>query len=376
MRRIRRRLLVPILLLAACDGGGEEVEIARPSDLRIEIVQGNGMRSMVRDPAAPASDPNLTAEPVTVRVSVAGRQNGLAGTGGTGPALEVRLPAVEIHWRTPDSRWCQPWQATTPVVHGDTVSNFYRRPTLMGDCRLVAEGVVNGQVFDADTAIATFTPGPVARMQVAPRNGFHLPWRLPARDLVGRAEDAYGNVVRDYPMTVTLLRGGPAISISEDSILRSSQEATGAVTLKVGQLSHEVELWVLPNLAARRWRLSWQCHGLALPGGAHVDSVHYRMDESVAGNGAFLAPGLYVGFQGTLTTRTWTRGEPVRQTVVPGATVSAVQRPFLLEWPTLQTAFTTAFGYEGGTLCEAPPGSAWARTPPVRVERLGLVGAP
>ncbi|HEX2077826.1 MAG TPA: hypothetical protein VHG08_08960 [Longimicrobium sp.] len=372
MRRTRRRLVVPLLLLAACEGGGEAVEIASPHDLRIEIVSGKGMRSMVRDPAAPASDPNLTPEPVTVRVSVAGQRNRLAGAGGTGPALEVRLPAVEIHWRTLDSHWCQPWQATTPVVHGDTASNFYRRPTLAGDCRLVAEGVVNGQVFDADTAIATFTPGPVVSANVPERNGFWLPWLVPARLLVLGARDAYGNQVSDFTVSATLLRGGPAISVSGDT-LRASQEATGAVSLRIGgTVTREVELWVTFNVASRRWRLTWQCHGLALPGGAHVDSVHYRLDDSRAAYGAYLAPGLYVGFQGILTTRTWTRGEPMRETVVPGSAAYAVQRPFLLEWPNGQTAFTTAFGYEGGTLCEAPPGSAWARTPPVRVERLGL----
>ncbi|HEU0298428.1 MAG TPA: hypothetical protein VFR37_03220, partial [Longimicrobium sp.] len=97
MRRTRRRLAVPLLLLAACEGGGEEVEIARPFDLRLEIVQGKSMVSMVRDPAAAPGDPNLTSVPVTVQVSVAGEQDRLAGAGGTGPSREVRLPAVEVH---------------------------------------------------------------------------------------------------------------------------------------------------------------------------------------------------------------------------------------------------------------------------------------
>ena len=371
MRRTRP-LIIPLLLLSACDGGGKAVEIASPYDLRISIVEGKGIRSTVRDPAAPAGDPNLTSEPVTVQVSVAGQQNRLPGAGSTGPAAEVRLPAVEIHWRTLDSRWCQPWQAVTPVVRGDTASNFYRRPTRSGDCRLVAEGVVNGHVFDADTAIATFLPGPVASVVVPPRNGFFVSSVVPVRLLAGPAHDAYGNLVDDFTVSATLLRGGPAISLAGDSVLRSLQEATGAVSLRIGTITREVELWVMPNLATRRWRLTWECYDAALAGGARSDSVHYRLDEARAGNGSFLAPGLYVGFVGTLTTRTWTRGEPVRQTVVPATSLSAVQRPFTLEWPNGQTALTTAAGYQGGTLCEPPPGSAWARTSPVRVERLGL----
>jgi hypothetical protein len=369
-----RRLLVPLLLLSACDGGGVE-RVARPEELQIRIIRGRAMQAQVRDPGASPDDPGLSADPVTVRVSLAASGDGGIG-GATATSRRPRLPPVEVRWRTTHP-FCQVKHAVTPILHGDTVSNHYLRPTLAEPCQLIAEGVAGGRIFDADTAAVSFAPGRVAHFEVLPANGLFVPRTASIRELMRTPEDAHGNPVSVFTPRGRLSGGGVGLVLTADTLLRATQETTGAtLTITVDTVTRQLGLSAIADLSVSRWRISWSCRGLQLSGGAYSDSAHYRLDEARATYGSGGSEGIIVSFSGTLASRVWNRGEPVRETVVPGAVRAALQRPFALEWSPGQTSATLSEGfYLGGTLCDAPPGAAWAHTDPLRVDRLARVGS-
>lgn len=366
MRRTRPRLLLSFLLpllAAACDDGGGAAPLAQPHELRLEIVRGKGMRDTVRASSEPAD--LLQADSVVVRVFAVLD----ADAGSTGPARDARIPPVEVAWRTLDP-WCQPEHTNTPLGRGGTAANRLRVPTVAGDCRLVAEGVVNGFVFGADTAVSGFAPGPLASFAVAPLIAVLIPDPLDIRAVTGNARDEHGNLVSgSLPVKVTLTSGQPALT-ADDTLISASSEAAGTVTVRGGTASANADVWALQDLRGD-WRLSWACYDADLAGGAHVDSAHYVMNPAEAAYGGVMSRGVAVRFVGTLAARTWVRGEPVRETAVPFTLRFALQRVGALEWPSGQTARPTATGYAGGSLCEpAPGGGAWARAAPVRVDPL------
>lgn len=374
-RTLRPRRLLPVwlLLLAACDGGAAE-SVARPEEMRLHIIRGRAMQVQVREPGASPDDPGLSADPVTVQVSLAASGEG-GILGATGVSRRPRLPPVEVRWRTLHP-FCQVQHAVTPILRGDTVSNHYLRPTLAEPCQLVAEGVAGGRVFDADTAAVSFAPGRVAHFEVLPANGLFVPRTASIRELMRTPEDAYGNPVSVFTPRGRLSGGGVGLVLTADTLLRATQETTGAtLTITVDTVTRQLGLSAITDLSVWRWRISWSCRGLQLPGGAYTDSAHHRLDEGRATYGSGGSEGIIVSFSGTLASRVWNRGEPARETVVPGAVRAALQRPFALDWSTGQSSAALSEGYLGGTLCDAPSGAAWARTDPLRVDRLGRVGS-
>jgi hypothetical protein len=369
MRRIRPpvRLLLPLLLAAACRDGGGGVIVAGVNDLRMDIVAGKGIVSQVRPAGVEDADSAVVQQPITVRITVS--PDRLEEAGATGPDPRLSIPPVEIRWRALES-WCEPVLEVTPVGAGaDSVSNHVRRPTVAANCHLLAEAVADGRVFGTDTSVVSFAPGPAVTIVTLP----HLAWpfrqRLPMILAVNAIQDAYGNYDTLPVFSIAIIRGAPLITKVDDQTIRASGETAGEVELSFGAIGRRVEVWALEEMR-RPWLLAWACYGGAGAGGAQIDSVHYHFDAAAGRYGAFSGPGVAVTFEGSRTDTTWIAGQPPRETVVPGTTFPAVQRPGLLEWSPGQVAPATgtSTGYLGGTLCAAPAGGgAWARTSPVSV---------
>lgn len=369
--RCTRPPLLLALLLAACNGGGEADPIAAPHELRLELFRGAGMRVPVRPVGAPAGQPVPSDEPVIVRVSALAGADVLALPTGTGPALALRLPPVELHWRALDP-WCEPLHAVTPLARGDTVHNYYVRPTVAGVCRMVVEGFTSGWPFDADTALVKFDPGPAVSFD-APVVAMLLVGRAASTNgFAGNAVDAYGNAVAAaaQPVTVTLTAGADVFSI-RDTLITASREGVGAASVAMGTLTRATTLWGLTDLRdGGGWRVAWACYGLSRPGQAYTDSVHFSIDSAAIDYGSRTARGITFAVIGTLTAHEWRRGEPVRTRVTHAFPVFGAQRVGAVEWVPGELAPATATGYAGGSLC-APPGDglAWERPGPARLDR-------
>jgi hypothetical protein len=365
------------LLLAACDDGGGPAPVADPDDLQIRIVDGGGQRATVRPPGNQPADSLVVRVPVVLRVSVT--QDVEAEDGATGPSRGVRLPdGVTIHWRTLEP-FCQVVHATTQLAPGtDTTSNQYVRPTRSGICQLEAVATVEGRPFGKpDTAAVHFAAGPPVRAEsrepivamATGTGGQHVFRFMP------RVFDVYDNLVEDieYSFTYAITKGAPNFAIRDvrEGFVWAPDEGYGAVTATYGTVSATTDVWALDFLPFRIWRLSWECYGMQRADGAVVDSVHHQMDRAAAGYGGVSVRGLTIGFRGTITSREWVRGQPVRETQSLDATVFAGQLPDILTWSPGQVSQAVPTGYRGGTLCEAgPDGAAWSRTSPMRVDRL------
>jgi hypothetical protein len=368
MRRIA--LLLPLLLAPAACEHGDAAVAAGVNDLRIEIIRGKGMRAVVRDPAVPAGQDQLAPDPVTVRVVVSPDAEEQARQGVTGPETRWRIPPVEVQWRALEP-WCTPLLASTPI-HGDTASNFHRRPTRTGVCRLVAEGISGGRAFDTDTAVLSVEPGPVASFAPPTIVAWTyigdqvIPW------LISRPEDAYGNDILEPPAFVaTLTSGAPLITIRDDTLLHATQEAVGGLRLTAGSATRDMVLWSFRGVRNHWWSLSWRCYDLALPGGGRADSAHFWMDSALVRFGGISPRGVNVAVSGGLHRRMWMPGQPPRDTLA-GVARFAAARPRQMIWHNGQTAAGTPDGsrYDGGDLCEPPPeGGAWARFGPASLVR-------
>ena len=368
MRPSRRLhpLLFPLLLVGACDGGGGG-EVAQPHEMRIRIVSGKGMRATVVDSLTQGADAGVVPQPVVAQVYA---ELDAGGQDATGPAPGARLPATTIRWRALEP-WCQPLLPTTPVA-GDTASNRYRRATLADLCHLVAEGMVDGRVFDADTAAVSFEPGPVARYAHPGIAIFLHEFSPGVLSVIRNPEDAHGNLVMENfgrALSARLLSGTPGLRVDSDS-MSADGEAEGVMSATLERATHTFPVWALDRLTRHDWRITWACYGLDLPDGTRADSVHYRLDADVVRYGPISGPGLSVAFTGTLTRREWMAGQPVRQSTVREASRSAYQRPWALAWSLGGVSESTPTGYAGGSLCEIPAQGAWERSGPVAAQRV------
>lgn len=373
MRRIRRshpRLpqLAAVLLLAACRDGGDGPVTAGADDLRLEIVAGKGIFSTVRPVGVQEGDSAVEQQPITVRVTVS--PDRLEEAGATGPGQRILLPAVEMRWRAVQT-WCQPVEAVTPVPAGaDSVTNRVRRPTVGGHCQLVVEGVAEGRVFDTDTSVIDFGPGPPATVYTFPRMYWTQGFRPFVAQAIAGVQDAYGNL-DTLPAFAAVITGGASVfSIDPDQRLRAAAEAYGEMELTIGTHKRRVQLWAVRELR-RTWRITWACYGGAGAGGTQVDSVHHRLDVFTVRYGLLLGPGVAVTLEGNRAATTWVQGQPASQSSIPNTTIQVVQRPRELEWPNGRVSTWTGTRYEGGTLCESPPGGgAWARTSPLSMQQI------
>jgi hypothetical protein len=351
--------------VAACGDGAAE-PVARLDQLRLNIVQGQGIRDTVRAEGDPADA--RTSLPVVVRVYADAGRSVQVLPGATGPALEARIPPVEIAWRTLDP-WCQPERERSTITRGDTAAMHLRLPTVARICRLVAEGVLDGNVFGTDTALVDFHPGPLATFQVPPLIVFPEDFKLDVRLISHDAKDRYGNDILAPGITWTLAAGAPLFTL-DGLILHAPDEGTATLQASAIGQAQTTAAWTVTNLVGA-WRLSWACYGARLADGAYADSAHFTMQRAEAYYGSLTGRGLAVSFRGPLATRTWVRGGPVREASAVAATRFAAQRPRLLEWSPGQVAERQGPHYAGGSLCEAPPrGSAWTGFAPARAERL------
>ena len=360
-------LLLSLLALAACDGG-ENRALARADQLDLQIIRGKGMHLPVRDPATPEDDPGRAPQPVIARVSVALDAEEQQELGATGPSL--RVPGVEIRWHVLEP-FCSAELAATPV-EGDSAVNYFLRPTRVGVCHLVAEGVVDGRVFASDTAVASFDPGPVASFRPLALVPLAVNGRQSVPALVNRPVDAYGNpIVLPPAYTAVLTSGQPAITLV-DTMLHGWSEGVGNLRMTVGATTGNIPVWSIRAITTHYWSLSWACYDVALPGGRHADSAHFWMDSAQGSYGSVSARGIDVGLRGGLHSRTWVRGEPVRE-ALRGTTLFLSQRPGSITWHNGQVSTTReafALRYDGGNLCEPPPeGGAWARFAPLQAIR-------
>lgn len=362
---LRSAPLLLLLLLAACGDGGGTDPLVPFHELRLDIIEGKGIRDTVRAVGEPADA--LVSLPIVVRVRADVGASVQAMPGATGPALEMRLPPVEVTWRALET-WCRPERDRSPVTRGDTAWLFVHLPTVAEECHVVAEGVANGSVFDSDTAVIDFDPGPVVSFELAPTVGFlfHRPVYL--TEVSGAHMDAHGNFNTAPPFTTTITAGAPVFT-SEDTLIRASGEGVGAMRVTSGGVSHTASLFAVRDLSETR-RVSWGCYDAALPDGTHADSARYSLEVTEVTYSSLSGLGMAVRFRGTLDTRLWMRGQPEVRTSTPAAARSAAQRPGELEWPFGQVSRAEGRGYAGGSLCEPGlRGAPWARFAPVRLER-------
>ena len=273
-------------------------------------------------------------------------------------------------WRTLEP-WCRAERSTTPLGRGNTASNRLFVPTVAGDCHLVAEGVVNGFVFASDTTVAGFAPGPIASFIVQPLVLVIIPFPSDIRIFwAGNTQDEHGNGSDGIPDLKLTLTAAPATITANDTLIRATAEGVASATVRGGTATHDTRILALLDVRGD-WRLSWACYDAPLPGGAHADSARFVMDKAEAGYSATSPRGPAVRFVGTLSTRMWVRGEPVRESSVPHTLRNAAQWAGWLEWAPGQRSTSTAKGYAGGSLCEpGPQGSTWARSSPVVADRL------
>lgn len=372
MRRSRRPVPRPSLalllgLLAAACGDDDPGLIARPHELRLTIVRGEGMRVPVRPVDTPAGEVPVSDEPVIVEVSALIGASEQARAGATGPALEVRMPAVELRWRALQ-RWCEPLHAVTPLTRGDTVHNHYRRPTLADGCLMVVEGVSEGLVFDADTAFVQFDPGPLVAVHIPDQQWLLVGLPHPKTQFAAGGRDAYDNRVVTPPVSITLTEN-PSLFALADTAVFALGEGVGAAMVTSGAFTQRVELWGLPNLETHAWRLSWGCDDLARPGGARADSIRFAMDSAVADFGSHTNRGRNVAFIGRVVMREWRTGEPARTTNLANYSVFGTLRPLVVEWTPGQVSQRTPTGFAGASLCEQTLGGPAGRAVPVRVDR-------
>lgn len=362
MRRARRSVSLLLLsLLSACDGG--DAPLAKPNELRLTIVNGKGIRDTVRSSKDPA---DLLQEDFVV-VQVWAQLD--AGGSATGPGAEARIPPVEVVWRTLEP-WCRAERSTTPAGRENTASNRLYVPTVAGQCRLVAEGMVNGFVFGSDTTVAGFAPGPIASFSVRQLIPVVMPYATNVRLQVGDLKDEHGNAISPLADVRLTLTAAPAAITADDTLIYATGEGVASATVRGGTATRETRILALRDVRDD-WRLSWSCYDAPLADGAHADSARYVMDPADAQYASMSARGPVVRFVGTLTTRMWVRGEPVRESSVPFTLRNAAQWAGWLEWAPGQTSTMTATGYAGGSLCDpGPQGSTWARSSPVVADRL------
>jgi hypothetical protein len=345
-----------MLLAASCgDGGGGGDPVAAPHELRLTIVRGKGMHVPVRPVDAPAGEAVLSDEPVIVEVSALIGASRQAAAGATGPALDVKLPPVELRWRALHS-WCKPQHAVTTLTRGDTVHNHYVRPTLADACHMVVEGVSNGWVFDTDTAFVIFDPGPLVRLSIA-REAWLVIGREVARYYyIYDGQDVYGNEITEPTATWTITERADLFAMNDTAILARG-EGIGAAQVTVGGFTQRVVLWGLPDLQGRifnqpLWRLTWGCDDVPRPGGARADSVRFVVDSAINRRGYSTPVGWTTSWVGRGVVREWRPGEPVRVSTLPGYAVTGSLRPLEMEWSPGQVAQRTSTGYTGGSLCE------------------------
>lgn len=359
----RCRALLLIALLAACGDDGGTEPVAQLHQLRLDIIEGKGIRDTVRAPGDP--EDAATSRAVVVRVYPDVQRSVQARSGAAGPSLDARIPPVEIRWRTLEP-WCRPERATSTITRGDTASVRIVLPIVANFCRLQVEGVLNGNVFDTDTAVVDFAPGPVATYRLRPRDFMYMGSTRDVRELVEEAQDAHGNPIEFPELQWELTAGNPQIRIN-DLILTAATEGEGSLRVTGAGSVQTATLWSLFGVEGA-WRLTWSCHDAALPGGAHADSAQFTYLAN-SHYGEFTPRGVVVGFRGALTTRLWVRGEPMRETVDMGVARHVAQRPGILEWSPGQVATRTGRVFSGGSLCETLPGAGpWARFAPVRME--------
>lgn len=355
-----------LAVLAACGGDGGAEPVARLHELRLAVAEGQGIRDTVRAPGDPADA--RTSRPVVVRVWVDAQRSAQVLPGATGPALESRIPPVEIAWRTLEP-WCQP-EGPRSTLTGGTAHMHLRLPTVAQKCHLVAEGMLNGNVFGTDTAVVDFHPGPLATFQLAPLVIIPENFSQDVRAIGHEGKDVHGNAVTDPGFAWALTGGAPLFTLN-GYLLRGAGQGIGQLQATGAGSTQTATVWTLHTLTGG-WRISWGCYGARLADGAHADSARYLLYPAEASYGSITGRGVTLGFRGTLTVRTWVRGGAVRDSTALAATRSAAQRPNLLEWSPGQVAAYTATGtYTGGSLCEAPPsGTPWAGFAPVRAEQV------
>lgn len=369
MRRTRPCPRGPLVLLlalvaASCgDGGGGGEPVAAPHELRLTIVRGKGMRVPVRPVDAPQGQPVPSDEPIVVEVSALIGANRIA-VGSTGPSLEARLPPVELRWRAVQP-WCEPLHATTTLSHGDTVHNYYRRPTVATFCQMVVEGVSNGWVFDADTALVKFDPGPPVSAII-----HNAGWMLVGEEfsfswLVAATFDAYDNLLENPPVKLTLASGPFRMG---DTSLVALAEGKGKGHVTVGPFSRDVDLWAFPDIQRNPWRLTWACHDVPRPGGVRADSIRFVIDSAGASRGGGTPDGWYASFTGRAIVREWRPGEPVKVTDLAGYSVMAILQPGHAEWSPGERAARTSTGWAGGSLCPQTLDDPAGGFGPVKVE--------
>jgi hypothetical protein len=370
----RRPFATVLLLLAAScgDGGGGGDPVAAPHELSLTIVRGKGMHVPVRPVDAPAGTAVPSDEPIVVQVSALAGTSRQATAGATGPSGAVQLPPVELRWRSLH-HWCEPLHATTTLTRGDTVHNFYVRPTLAEPCWMVVEGVSNGWVFDTDTAFVVFDPGPFVRVGIAQRAWLIVGDEVGTSGFAGSGVDAYGNEVRNLPSSWVITER-PDLFVLKDTTVLVKGEGVGAAQVTAGGFSQRLELRGFPDLKGpvnrpNFWRITWGCNDVAPAGGARADSIRFVIDSASVSRGGVTPRGWTTSWHGRAVVREWRPGEPVRESSLAGYTVISNLRPGEMEWTPGQVSLRTETGYAGGSLCEQTYLEPSGGFVPVRVVR-------
>lgn len=358
--------------LAACDGGGSGDRQARPDEMRVRIIAGREIVHQVRTSggADVALQAGLISTPVIVQLSVvASASAGDFGT--TGPSSAVTVPpGVLVNFRVTGQTGCTDnllWITSGLTEQADTAVNFWREHTQAITCAMHATAVKDGQAIGSDSAVITYTPGPVATWSVQPFAAMDEGGSVDLRSLVSQAKDVNGNAIANPTITAATSSAGFTLS---GLTVSAAGQGTGVVQLTSGTAAANVTVWALEDLRASDWRLSWGCDQGLSQSGTVIDSVRASLAvDSVTIGSVEGAAGRRITFYGLSHTRVWMAGQPFSESQTPNVSETAHQRPAVLRWSSATEAVATAGGYEGGSLCTFSTGS-FAAPHSVRVERL------
>jgi hypothetical protein len=242
-----------IVLILAAFGCGDPTRPGLPRDFELQVVGG-------LEQTGPAGQE--LPEPIVVRVTTPDGQaaagvliNFVVTAGGghvfAGSALTNENGEARERW-------------TLGTVAGDNVLEARSVDQTTG------EAIVHAQIH-ATAIVPTGQPNAVF-VPLEYRSQYRLVGQLlDVRDFVS-VTDTWGFQITDAPLT---LSAGPGLVVSGTTVQAdplSGREASGVVTVSVGELSDSFQIAFLPDLTGLRWRATYSCYSPVMGKGG-VDSL-------------------------------------------------------------------------------------------------------
>ncbi len=279
MKLMKKGAGAALLLVVAACGGGDGGGIARPDELDLRIVRGDGQRARVVSTASASAarlsvagqtDPDVLPEPLVARIVIDGGPSASRGGAGeiTGPTMQTLPAGILVDWSAEPEGCGRPFVNSTPPV-ADTVTNFWRKGTRAGVCKMRLRLIAGGQPVTVDSFTATFDPGPIAPGYTWNRAGFVSPIIVSENVL----HDVHDNII---PYRVVLPAGDTVLTVGGDEAGTEPARTLSYDKEKVVAWVNSAECEDATCLNAR-----WQIYTLDLEGrdGQVLARIHLRINH-------------------------------------------------------------------------------------------------